>query len=318
MMRWYVSAAAALLAGCGTLPLNSVLQNHTIATQEARGRLRDDANKRHASLLYVTDAEDGDVYVLALPSGHLALKLTGFDQPLGDCTDKAGDVFIADSQGGNVREFKHGAKQPFNVLNDSGYYPLGCSIDPVRGDLAVTNIIGNGNGPPPGNVAIYTKARGKPKYYSDSSIFQYGYCTYDSAGDLFVDGITPPSDNPQVAELLKGSKTFQAITLDQSLGGNNVAPLQWDGTYLAIASEDSAVIYQFDVNGSTGTKVGSTELKHSTGVGAFYIDGATLYTPAFIDSLGDVGEYRYPAGGKPLKKFYAVVNPWAVTLSAAP
>jgi len=277
---------------------------------------RDAASR--ASLLYVTDAADGDVYVLSLPTGKLVGKLTGFNQPLGDCTDKQGDVFIADSQGANVREFKHGAKQPFNVLNDSGYYPLGCSVDPTTGNVAVTNIIGNANGLPPGNVAVYRKAKGSPKYYSDPSIFQYGYCSYDGHGNLYIDGIMPPTDFPQVAELPKGSKKFENITLDQNLGGYNISALLWDGKYLAVASQDSAVIYQFIIAGKAGTEAGSTQLKGSTGAGAFWVDSGMLYAPVYQGSIGSVGVYPYPKGGKPSQSYYAVIDPWAATVSVKP
>ena len=266
-------------------------------------------------LLYVTDATAGDAYAISLPSGKLVGKLTGFNQPLGDCVDTSGDVFIAVSQSAQIREYKHGARQAFKVLDDSGYYPLGCSFDPTTGNLAVTNIIGNGNGSEPGNVAIYKNARGTPKYYADPSIHQYGYCSYDGQGNLYIDGITPPSDNPQVAELPKGSATFTNITLNQNLGGNNVSALLWDGTTLAVASQDSAVIYQFQISGSSAKEVGSTQLRGSSAVSAFWIENATLYAPVYANSVGSVNVYPYPAGGKPSKKYYAAVAPWAATVS---
>lgn len=274
-------------------------------------------------LLYVTDPTDGDVYALSLPSGKLVGKLTGFNQPLGDCVDSKGDVFIAISQSAQIREYQHGAKQAINVLDDSGYYPLGCSVDPTTGNLAVTNIIGNGNGSDPGNVAIYVHAKGTPKYYADPGIYQYGYCTYDQHGNLYLDGITPPTDNPQVAELHKGSRTFKNITLDQSLNGNNVSALQWDGQHLAITSQDSGVIYQFAINGSRGTKVGTITLNGIMYVLDFYIQstpqGHSMYAAVYENqSLGYVGVYRYPAGGAPSKKFYAVIDPWAATVSSKP
>jgi hypothetical protein len=332
-----VCATAALIAGCGgsqpqvasdgykqaataVPPLNhlSPFSKDGIlpATLPDHGPswMEPDAVNR-ARLLYVTDPSDGDAYALSLPSGKLVGKLTGFDQPLGDCVDEKGDVFIASSQNAQVREYKHGARQAFNVLNDSGYYPLGCSIDPTSGNLAVTNIIGNGNGSDPGNVAIYKNARGTPKYYADPSIYQYGYCSYDGLGNLYIDGITPPSDNPQVAELPKGSKKFTNITLNQSLGGNNISALLWDGTDLAVASQDSGVIYQFQISGSNGTEVGSTQLTGSSGAGAFWIESGTLYAPVYVDSVGSVNVYPYPGGGKPSKKYYAAVAPWAATLS---
>ncbi len=111
-----------------------------------------------------------------------------------------------------------------------------------------------------------------------------------------------------------GSKKFVGITLDQSLGGNNVSALQWDGTYLAIASQSSATIYQFAIDGSSGTMVGSTSLTGVIGAGAFWIlttgSSQTLYAPvAENESLQYVGVYPYPTGGKPSKKLFAVINP---------
>lgn len=321
--------AAVQLAGCGSsrpqvAPIASMNQNFAdTAFRNSLPRLRPDPGASwmspdavsKAQLLYVTDPSDGDAYAISLPSGKLVGKLTGFNQPLGDCVDAKGDVFIVVSQSAQVREYRHGAKQAFNVLSDSGYYPLGCSVDPTTGDLAVTNIIGNGNGSEPGNVAIYKKARGTPKFYRDAGIHQYGYCSYDGQGNLYIDGITPPTDTPQVAELPNGSKTFTNITLNQSLGGNNISALFWDGSALAVSSQDSAVIYRFQISGVNGSEIGTTQLKGSSGVGAFWVENATLYAPVYQGSVGSVDVYPYPDGGKPSKKYYAVVAPWAATLS---
>jgi hypothetical protein len=204
------------------------------------------------------------------------------------------------------------------VLNDTGYYPLGCSVDPTTGNLAVSNIASKGSGSAPGNVAIYVKAKGKPKYYADPSINQYGYCSYDNQGNLFVDGIFLPPDNPQVAELPAGGTSFTNLTLNHSLDGNNVSALLWDGKYLAITSQDSSVIYRFQISGTKATKVGETKLRGSTAVGAFWLYSGALYAPVFTGSVGSVGVYHYPIGGRPLKRYYGVIDPWAVTVSLAP
>lgn len=317
----------ALLSGCGGLPAQNGLMQFQARRSMALTHpdfgpswMSPDAVSR-AELLYVTDPTDGDVYALSLPTGKLVGKLTGFNQPLGDCVDARGDVFITISQSAQVREYKHGAKQPFNVLSDAGYYPNGCSVDPTTGNLAVSNIIGNGNGSDPGNVAVYTKAKGKPKYYAISSIYQYGYCAYDGQGNLFIDGTSPPpSDAPQFAELPKGSRSVHSVTLNGNLGGYEA--LQWDGKYIAVGGVN-ATIYRFAINGSSGTEAGSTSLKGEEYLLGFWIrstaKGSTLYAPVFqSESLGDVGVYAYPAGGKASKDYYAVVDPWSAAVSIKP
>jgi hypothetical protein len=256
-----------------------------------------------ARLLYVTDVTDDDVYIPSLPTGKLAGKLTGFNQPIGDCVDNSGDVFITEAQSGDIREFRHGAKQAFNVLADSGYYPLGCSFDPTTGNLAVTNEIASNGG---GNVAVYKRTKGTATFYSDSNIYQYGWCAYDDKGNLYVDGSSdPPSDNPEFAELPTGKQKFTTITLNGDLDGYNW--LQWDGKYIAVSS-GTAEIDEFAISGSSGTEVGSTPLSGERYVLGFWLESSngklTLYAPVLNQ------ESR-----RATKTFYAVENPWAATVS---
>ncbi|MFY9631403.1 MAG: hypothetical protein WAJ94_07305 [Candidatus Cybelea sp.] len=262
-----------------------------------------------ARLLYVTDVLDGDVYVLSLPTGKLVGKLTGFNRPTGDCVDGQGNVFVADSQDGSIREFHHGAKEPSNVLNDSGYTPLGCSVDPVSGNLAVTNSTGNRNRSGAGNVAIYKKAKGAPRYYSDKSIKEYGFCAYDTLGNLYFNAATPVL----LAELPRAAKTFVRLNLDHG-NGEAEGAMQWDGKHLAIGI-GTRTIYEYAIQGDKGIETGSTQLGNSTSVLGFWISGARVYAPVYENSLGSVGVYRYPAGGKAKQQYYAVINPWSATLS---
>ena len=52
------------------------------------------------------------------------------------------------------------------------------------------------------------------------------------------------------AELPKGGKSLQNITLNQTIGGPG--GVQWDGKYAAIADQEAPGIYQFTVTGSVG------------------------------------------------------------------
>jgi len=153
------------------------------------------------TLLYVSDPVDETVYVLALPSGKLVGRLAGLLHPYGMCVDPKGNVFVVDS-GNDIREYKHGAKIAFKILYEGPFADYGCSVDPTTENLAVVNTFGPSG--EDGNIAIYSKARGTPQYYSDPPIFQYGFCAYDGLGNLYIDGAFRSSGGIQFAVLPSG------------------------------------------------------------------------------------------------------------------
>jgi hypothetical protein len=306
------AALSLICAGCGYSGAPDANASGTHAGAEAPA-----PDVSHDELLYVTDAHDDYVYMISLPSGKLVGKLTGFNQPAGDCVDAAGDVFIVDSHHSEIREYKHGAKSAFNVLNDHPYVPVGCSVDRMTGNLAVANCCGETQ---MGSVALYTDARGKAKYYEDSSVEIYSYCAYDARGDLFVDGISRTKAQFILLEIPSRRDGFTTITLKPRIPGDVSPPLFWDGSDLAIASPHSGAIDRFEVTGNTASRVHVTKLGSANGIyGSFWItaDGATrtLYAPIVENSVASVGVYRYPQGGKPIADFYDVVSPFGATVS---
>ena len=97
-------------------------------------------------------------------------------------------------------------------------------------------------------------------------------------------------------------------------------PLFWDGKHLAIASSNSGAIYQYQISGGTGTRVGVVKLDDASIVsGPFWIasngNAQTLYAPTVEDSIESVGVYRYPSGGKRLQNLYDAPIPFAVAIS---
>jgi hypothetical protein len=322
-----ICVAAALLAGCSGAasqlsPSEPPRQSGPPLTSArvAPARHHDGrpswmaADAKRMSLLYITDANNGTVSVFSYPKGQLEGTLTGFEEPYGDCTNKAGAVWIVDDETAAITEYAHGGTSPIATLSDSGEYPAGCSVDPSTGNLAVTHYEGPGGGQ--GSLSIFKKSKGKPVVYTDSSISRAWFCSYDDSGNIFVDGDKNGTSGFQLAELPAGSGTFTNISIDQSItvaGG-----VQWDGKYVAVAEENEGPdsVYQFSISGSTGTVVTSSLLTGSKNVHQFWIDPARKRVIAPSASLGSAGYWKFPAGGNATKTLSGLDIPEAVVLSS--
>jgi hypothetical protein len=306
------SAAIALLAGCGALPLSLTRGQGDAQPTVARAKIVSPAVSKDI-LLYATDPNDNLVYMISLPTGKLVGKLTGFNQPINDCADTAGNVYIVDSQDHQVRAYKHGSKSAFRVLSVGENIPIGCALDPTTGNLAVASCCGRNHG----SVAVFANAKGSPKYYVDPSYDDYQTCTYDGSGNLFVNAVSGVSSNFNVVELPRGKGTFVTVTLRPPVYG---APsLAWDGSSLAIADDKPAAIYQYAINGTSGVRTHTTKLSGGKPFFTFYVRSngkiRTLYATMDDNNVLSINVYKYPQGGKALQKFYDVVDPFGVTVS---
>jgi hypothetical protein len=208
------------------------------------------------------------------------------------CVDKAGHVFITNSGAAQILEYAHGGTTPIATLTDSGEHPIGCAVSRLNGDLAATNIFDDSY--TNGSLSVFRRARGTPKNYTDPQMIADYFCGYDSAGNLFVDGTKPSSFSFAFAELPKGAKSLQNVTLNQTIGGPG--GVQWDGKYVAIADQEAPVIYQFTVAGSVGTMIGQTQTQGSSDVVQFFIQGNTVVGPNATS--GQVMYWPYPGGGE--------------------
>lgn len=318
-----LTSAAALLGACSSgssqLAPSATTQQQIVArlglNYKARHPDRSRSWMAHGAkqndLLYISDLGTSDVYVYSYPKGKVKGVLTGFNGPYGLCSNKAGDVYIANFHDSDILEYAHGGTKPIEILKDPGYYPTGCSFDPTTGNLAVTNWETTSNGS--GIVAIYAHAKGSPKaYYTDPEIFAMLFCSYDSTGNLFVDGWTQGSA-VVFAELPSGRTSFKNIALNQAIG--DADGVGWDGKYVVVGDQDSNVIYQFTINGRKGQEVGSTPLVGSTTPGQFSIQGTRVIAP---DTTSDtVGIWRYPAGGSAIKTITGFEDPEGTAVSEA-
>jgi hypothetical protein len=319
----------AMLAGCGavqppiTVP-GVIPQTSEIATRaDHRGSWMLSEAKR-SDLLYVSDEFTRNVNVFTFPKGKQTGSLTGFTSPEGECVDASGDVFVTDdrdSQASRVVEYPHGGKRPTLTLNTPGT-PRGCSVDAATGNLAVVE---------QGDIAIYEGARGTPVILRDPDMVATFYCSYDSAGNLYVSGAASSGDQPVFGKVLRGHRSFTNFTVVASFLSAWV-PIMWDGRYLAIGDYESRdgsyPVYRVKVARAKGQVVSTTVLD-TTGIqtlpaGPMWIQGGKVILTGehgpYCCPIGAVGLWNFPAGGHRTRRIvmpgYAV-RPYGATVSLA-
>lgn len=293
-IRLGAGVLAAALAGCGSQSVRGVPTpaDSAAAAHTALARI-DTAKGRGHSLLYASYGEDVNVYTY--PQGRSLGSLGNIGGSL--CSDSAGDVFDATQD--QILVYAHGAEMPKAVLNDPTFAGP-CSVDPTSGSVA--SAVGVG-----AQVVIFPYSRRNgwrfAKTYSVPNMEFTHYVGYDASGNLFADG-SSTSGSFEFAKLGKGGHEFQAITLKATIF--EAGPIQWDGRYLTVADrgQSSTVIEQVEIEGSSGSEVGSTKLDDSFPTNGYWIEGKRV-TGAHVQGryTQGIGIWRYPAGGKPLKVF---------------
>jgi hypothetical protein len=292
-------AAALMLFGCGmpTPVAGPPAQSFASAT-------------KNQDLLYV--ATGANVYVLSYPGGKFvqALNIAGNNL----CADKNGDVFVP-TVGYEIVEYSH-AGTPIQTLAD-GDIPLGCSVDPTTGNLAVTN---EGSGA--GEVAIFPNAQAPAQWYRDPEIYAYGPCGYDDRGNLFLDGM---GTGDVFAELPKSSSTFANYPLGKKFDA--FGSVQWDGEHITLTNPTRHEIYRLKLAKSSLRVVGTTHIDHWQNAYAEhwpYVQ-TWLQRDVFLaqsSARAEIGIWHYPAGGsaeKILGPFESgTVNIYGIALSVAP
>jgi hypothetical protein len=311
--------AAASLAGCGGLPLDSAQaaatpQSRAIARVDRRGSWMS-PNARRGDLLYITDAKSAEVFVYSLRDLKLSGTLAGFSYPAGECSDSRGNVWITDAS--RIVEYAHGGTTPISILSDPNTYAANCSVDPSSGNLAVTNLFTVGSGQ--GSVAVYKDATGSPALYQDSGMYYVYFCGYSNIGNLYVDGMSSAGAF-MFAELPKGNSTFTNITLDAPI--TFPGSVQWDGHHMTTTPQAPThnAIYRLKIAGSTGSVIGKTHLEPSSCAPAqTWIAGAVVAASCLDLSGGStIDVWRYPDGGRPAESGFGSSEPAGTTISRAP
>jgi hypothetical protein len=303
-----VAVAIVTLTGCQSASVGFPSAN-SWGSAVAPGNERAEGVELNAgAVLFVATGDN--VYLLSYPRGKLIGKLGVMGYSL--CSDQSGDVFVP-TTGYEILEYSHAGKL-INTLQD-GDVPLGCSVDPTTGNLAVTNEASGA-----GEVAIFPKARGTAQWYTDSTISTFGLCGYDNQGNLFVDG---SGSGTTLAELPKGSATFKNFSLGSEFDpyGN----IQWDGRHITLTNPKTQVIYRLAI-GRTLKIVGSTHVHswHNSYSGHWPYVQTWVQDGQFIaqsSADAELGLWRYPEGGSPYKTLgpfeRGTASIWGVVVSQA-
>lgn len=299
----YGLAAAALLSACTANAVRSVpvASTDAIRVKDLRQSWMDPSAKSQ-TLIYISDAEPGagTVYVFSYPALKLVGELTGLVQPLGECADAAGDVWIVDYSTSVISEYAHGATKAKATLKDVNRRPYSCAVDPKSGDLAVANIFGPGYGP--GGLSIYHGARGRPRFYVARSLYESYFVAYDANGHVYVDGLTQLYNGVFAIAKFESNK-FTKLTLNHSIEYPGGVAVVGSKVNVGDQTYDANVVDQFAFKGSKGTLVGSTPLTGASDVRQYAILNAALIAGngSYQSASGLV--FNYPKGGSPRKKF---------------
>lgn len=242
-----IGVAISLVAGCGGSSQSQSSIPSTPAEVQPNGHGKTHAHPQSASgnLLYATRG-CGGTCILTYPSLELVGQIPGGGVAI--CSDSQGNIFLPD--GSKIVEYAHGGTSPIATLTIPGTIADGCAVDPLTGTLAVVF---------QAQVAIFRHETGSPTIY-DTNI-DATYCTYDNAGNLFVDGYGGNSGaEVALAQLASGSSEFTTISVDNSVG--NPGQIQWYGTYLVYQDYTKyGKLSELEISGSTAVIVATITLK---------------------------------------------------------
>jgi hypothetical protein len=216
-------------------------------------------------LLFVSDTQTYDVYIFTMPAMQLRGTLTGFNSPAGLCSDRAGNIWIVNAFSYQILKYSRAGKH-LKTLHDPAGTPFYCAVNPINGDLAVTNATSSD---PPVRILIYRGASGTPDGIAipDVTPLMLGY---DTRGNLYFDG-RDTSNSFALSVIPAGSDTASPISVK---GGTIYWPgmVQWNRTAKNLVVGDqlcgntaTTCLYSISISGSDGTITGTTNLSNFKG-----------------------------------------------------
>lgn len=268
------------------------------------------------STVAVSDAGTNTVDIYN-ESGTLEATLTGFSEPQGMTSDRAGNIYIADTANGQIQIWAPPYSGPPTLLADPGQYPAGVDQRNNGGFLAVSNIISQEGGP--GSISLYRNGT-MVATITDANLEECFFLGFDHSGNLFFTGFNADFEVTvgEVAHATTGGRTIQYLTTSNSISFPGAVQVNNDGTIDIGDQSDPSQIYTYNApsGGSLGSPISTTSLGSSADAVTFAlkVHNHNLYT-------ADAGaassqEYSFP-GGTLENSISGLVEPIGVALTPA-
>jgi len=299
-------------AGSGFTPLAHRAQDAFIGVQP--GKIHNGHTKtwispdiaRSPRLFFQSDYGNSVVDVYAMPSMTLKATLSGFSGPQGLCADSAGNVYVDNTNTLQVLKYSRTGSL-LATYNDSYGYPVGCSVDPATGNLAVSNIFGLSGA---GQILVFTSPSASPTVLSNPSQYYYYFVGYGPGSSIWTSG-----KNSYGTYMVSGCGSSSCSTIPLS-GGTIYFPggVQWDnsrGEWVLFDQlcNDSNEACSYPVSGS-GVLGTPTDYSNYNGGGACDIVQGTIAAHGMKYVAG--GDYEYCGGSSSFS------GRWAYTAGGTP
>lgn len=263
------------------------------------------------AVMAVSDAGANTVNLYSA-THKLVATLTGFSQPQGLASDKAANLYVANTTASNILVYAKGYKGTPKTISDPNQYPAGVAVDGA-GNIGVTNIVSTAGGA--GSVTFFSKAGKIGKTIKNAAFARVYFDGFDDAGNLYIDG-SNSSGATVVGEILKGAngtkisvlKTKNTIAFP---GGIQVTTT--DG--ISIGDQTGLAIDTYGVPkaGSLGTpKTTSLSGASDPVTFAYNVTNKDVWTADA--GLASANEYKFPAGGSSIASITGFTQPIGVTL----
>ncbi|MGB8908208.1 MAG: hypothetical protein WCC84_05630 [Candidatus Cybelea sp.] len=299
------TAAVVFIAGCGSAFQTNQQTSSPVQTSRLKTWISPSA-KDAPVLFFQGDVNLGNIYIFSLPDMTLKGTITGLSEPLGMCSDLAGNIYVAESGKSRVDEFTRTGTQ-IATYTDTYGYPSACAVNPQNGYLAVTD---NSS---PLKILVFSSPSSPPTVLTVPHMTYLSYAGYNNKGELWVDG----SNYLEFALSRCNASTCKPLNV-QGAQDFEAGTVQWDDVRKTWVIFDEACdnqnpgscSYPVSEQGALGQQTSYNNYKRAAVcslkqavIGAyekrFVVGGDWDYDTCGGPTGNAVYRWAYPAGGNP-------------------